>query len=123
MLKIRAGHQAIGQPERQAINNHQRLRLAVLRQRVRQMQRLFDNRHGRNPLCAILLMTRDTLAHFVIASDSRGDQNGAMPGRLRQPINSQHFGPPRLAALLPAQYQLTASGLHRFTHAALPNRR
>ena len=108
----------MGQPQRQAVDDHQRLRAAVLAQRSGQIERLFHRQHPRHALGAVALVARNALAHFIVPRLGSRQKNGAVVAALEKPITRQQFSAARFAAFLAAEDQFAAG--YRQSHGVRP---
>ena len=121
LFSIFGGHQQIGQPQGQAIDHGQRLRLAVTAQRLGKLQGFFNRAQFGNPDGAIRLVARNPFAHFLVPRLGRGNQHRAVRWRPGQPSTRQHFCAARLAAGLAAQDQLAAGDGQFVSHIDDPS--
>ena len=113
-------HQQIGEPQRQTIDYHQRVGIAVLRDGLRQFKRFFNGLHTGYACGPILFVLFDALYHLVVPGLRSGNQHRFVPRCLREPGACQHFSATRFATALAAEYEL-APRYDQFSHFLDPS--
>ncbi len=103
----------VGQPERQAVDDQQTMRLAVTADDTGQVVRFFHRLHGGELPLAVGPVTGNAGAHVVVVRLGSGDEQGFAVRNIRlEPLHGQLLGAAGLAAALATEDE--------FVHAPSP---
>jgi hypothetical protein len=110
-------HHEVGEPQREAVDHHQRLGRALRDDGARQLDRLLDGAHAGHALGAVGLVAHDALEHLVVVGLAVAISTARCRGG-GEPVDGALLGAARLAALLAAEDEFVLGGLRSYSAVA-----